>query len=114
MKERIITFLKDKLGITELEQELESKESELNHALAEIRSHAMLDVDVAAHPRGNNTIILTGIIKNRGYVRFYDLDASDFEHLAAHVRELQRTHTLRNVDRPYGGPDCMYHAAFKR
>jgi len=70
--------------------------------LNRMRKWTKVDVDVAGHRRGWNTVILTGVFRGQGFVRFYDVKAEEFEHLVLQLREMKRFAGLRVVDQPIG------------
>lgn len=93
------------LGIEQLEKENKALQAQLklhrnfvNSKMAELKEFTRVDADVGI--RGNNTIILTGVIRNWGYVRFYDLGDGEFERLVYMLRDMQKTALIRNVDKP--------------
>ncbi|WOF74153.1 hypothetical protein QMT40_001800 [Parvibaculaceae bacterium PLY_AMNH_Bact1] len=57
------------------------------------------DWDVSA--RGRSTIILTGVYRKRGFVKFYDIPQDEFEGLVHIYRDRRKEHTIRNIDAPY-------------
>ncbi len=98
-------WLKKTLGIDKLETENENLRLEIqqhaayvNQKVAELKEYTRVDADVGY--RGKNTIILTGVYRNRGYVKFYDLGIGDFEHLARQLMEMKKHSLIRNIDAP--------------
>ena len=59
-------------------------------------------VDAELGFRGNNTIVLTGVYKNRGYVEFYDLDSTEFHYLVEKLKDMKKEHLIRHIDGPLG------------
>lgn len=95
------------LGVDKLKAELKSLraqvaehktyvEQKVNH----FTEHTRVDVDIGV--RGNNTVVLTGVLKGKGFVEFYDIGNREFENLVERMKYLQKEHLIRNVDKPYG------------
>lgn len=59
-------------------------------------------IDAELGFRGNSTIVLTGVYKNRGYVEFYDLDSTEFHYLVEKLKDMKKEHLIRHVDGPLG------------
>lgn len=109
---KLTNYIKKKLGITSLENKisqleeanlalkskLASKETEINSHLATLREFTRIDADVGF--RRNNTIVLTGYIGNRGYVRFYDIGDGEFKRLVEYTKDLQKHGKVRSIDEP--------------
>jgi hypothetical protein len=98
-------WLKKFLGITQLENDNKHMLSQLrnHHAyiaekIAELKSYTCVDADVGF--RGNNTIVLTGVYRNQGFVRFYDVGEGEFEKLVNQLRIMNDHALIRNVDAP--------------
>lgn len=103
----IVSWIKDKLGVTELHRKLRVLICENRRLEGSIESlhkeiHAMdkIDIDVDLGKRGRNTIILTGCYKGRGYVRFYDLPQDEFIHYVERTEHEKKHNLIRNVDCP--------------
>ena len=106
-------WIKKVLGIERLEQEIDglkqevdltrvqviSVSEELDSKLAELKKYSRVDADVGY--RQNNTIILTGVYKNRGYVQFYDLGNEEFERAVEELRHRGKSAIIRNIDSPH-------------
>ncbi len=121
-------WLKDKLGITNLEEncnllgeetfrlsnlvlELQAKlktaESNYDYSnkknqlvLEELNRLTAVDVDTACR-RGNNTVIVTGVLRGKGYVNFYDMDEREFSDVAQMLRSMGKDKWIRNIDSPF-------------
>ena len=102
----MITWLKKKFGISDLETEIKSLRNEIDYyetfiksTMSELKENARLDADIGT--RGNNTIILTGVFKKRAYVKFYDMGDGDFEELVKQMHHMKKTALIRHIDKPY-------------
>ena len=91
--------------ITSLEAQLQRCESNvafteklINNKLAELKEYTSVDADVGV--RGNNTIILTGVMHGKGYVKFWDLGDGEFRNMAHQLRDMQQSSLIRNIDSP--------------
>ena len=67
--------------------------------LDELNRLTAVDVDTACL-RGNNTVILTGVLRGKGYVQFYDMGTKDFSNVASQLRDMQKHQWIRNIDSP--------------
>lgn len=92
--------------VESLEDKLASNNSRLNRAEQEVGSamkvfnkYLRADVDVDAY-RGDNTIVLTGMLRGKGYVQFYDLSGSEFTELVERMRDMRKCSMLRTIDAP--------------
>ena len=114
-------WIKNKLGIAKLEKKiselnssnlvlqnrLAAKESEIEKHLSTLCEFTKIDADVGI--RGNNTIVLTGYVGKRGYVRFYDIGDGKFKELVEWTKEMQKYGEIRSIDEPMGS-QMMKHA----
>ena len=105
-------WLKDKLGISKLEERIISLHSEVRYLqeeldhqskyitskVAELKEYTRVDADVGM--RGNNTIILTGVYHKQAYVHFYDMGDGEFERLVNQLRDMKDHALIRNIDSP--------------
>ena len=105
MKNWIKNKIKQKLGITQLENEnkiLRSKLQEhsayVTKKIGELKEYTRVDADIGF--RGNNTIVLTGVYRNQGYVRFYDLGEGHFKDLVEQLKCMKDHALIRNLDMP--------------
>jgi len=110
----LIKYIKKLLGIADLEAKIESLESknyslrmdlnfqreEINNKLGELKQFARVDADIGF--RGNNTIILTGAYRNKGYVQFYDMGNGEFANLIEELKYRQKSALIRHIDKPAG------------
>ena len=80
----------------ELSQHKLYVEDKVNHFLDETRIDCELGV------RGQNTIVLTGVYKNRGYVEFYDLSNSEFHGFVEMLKFRRKENLIRHIDGPIG------------
>lgn len=106
-------WIKDRLGITALEKRAEVAEAQakqfddyvdhlakqIDKKVKELDHLTREDWDIGA--RGPSTIILTGVYRGRGFVKFYDVPAEEFRHLVEMFRSREKAHLLRTIDRPY-------------
>lgn len=102
----MINWIKEKLGINKLEIEnfkfkhsLRMHEQFISNKIAELKEYTRVDADIGF--RGNNTIILTGVYRNKAYIRFYDLGNGEFISLVEQLKEMRQQALIRNVDCPY-------------
>ncbi|MCP4304700.1 MAG: hypothetical protein GY788_07455 [bacterium] len=101
----MVKWLKDKLGITALEEEnkrlrevVQAHGNFVSEKIAELQEYTRVDADIGF--RGNNTIILTGVYRNRAYVQFYDLEDGEFRDLVEHLKDKKDHALIRNIDAP--------------
>lgn len=101
----MIKFIKKILGIKKIEDDLKSTNtmlsyhrSKLNQELSKLKEFSRIDADVGI--RGNNTIILTGVLNGKAYVKFYDLGDGEFIKLVEQLRWMKDSHLIRNIDAP--------------
>lgn len=102
----MIKWLKEKLGITKLEKrniyltnKLEWLEDHVDSKVSEFTEYTRVDADLGV--RGNCTIILTGVFKNKGYIQFYDVPQSEFAYYVERMKCERKEHLIRNIDGPY-------------
>lgn len=105
MLERLRERLQHWLGVKDnsrqikaLEQSLQYSKDQLARKLADLDHLTREDWDIGI--RGNNTIILTGVYRGRGYVQFYDIPPEEFRFMVERYREMKRGNLIRNVDYP--------------
>lgn len=98
-------WIKSKLGISALEKEnallkicLDNHRQFVTNKIAELKEYTRVDADIGI--RGNNTIVLTGVYRNQGYVRFYDLGDREFIRLVEHLTDMKDHALIRNIDAP--------------
>ena len=104
---KIIKWFKDKLGVNQVENKVDTLigenrrlEIELNKLHSEIHAMDKIDIDVNAYRRGQNTIVLTGYYKGKGYVEFYDIPHEEFLYYVERLQYEKRNNLIRNVDCP--------------
>lgn len=104
-------FLRSWLGFDQIIQSLEETNKRLNSELAQHKQyvydqvHKFLDetrIDCEVGVRGNNTVVITGVYKNKGYVEFYDMDAPEFHDFVEQLKYRRKEHLIRHVDGPRG------------
>lgn len=102
LKAWIRKYLRNLINADKIEAELNKSILETQRLQKELAKYEC--VDIAAGYRGNCTIILTGIYRNKGYVQFYDLDLDEFKHFVEMFKHgaIHREATLRKIDAPYG------------
>lgn len=115
--DRITSWIKTQLGITAMQRKIdqlalqkdelilkmERQRVSFDSHLAELRKFSRMDVDIdPSSMRATHTVILTGVIKGKGYVRFYDMQDVDFASLADHLHHRQKHSLLRHIDEPLG------------
>ncbi len=101
----MLEWIKRKLGILalaqenmELKRQLQQHRDFVSAKVAELKEYTRVDADVGI--RGNNTIILTGVYRNRAYVQFYDLGDGEFIRLVEHLKDMKGHALIRHVDAP--------------
>jgi len=105
LKTKFRTWVQNKLGITKLHEEISSLQRELNYhrnfvidKVAELKKYTVVDADIGE--RGNNTIILTGVYRNKAFVRFYDIGDGEFIQLINQMKYMREHCLIRNIDKP--------------
>lgn len=95
------------LGVDKLQAELKSLKAQLSEhktyveqTVHHFTEHTRVDVDIGF--RGNNTVVLTGVLKGKGFVEFYDIDNREFENLVERMKYLRKGHLIRHIDEPVG------------
>jgi len=101
----MFAWIKQKLGVTLLETEIKmlrriikNQEAFIIGKLAELKEYTRVDADIGF--RGNNTIVLTGVYRKQGFVRFYDIGDGQFERLVQQMKHMQDHALIRNIDAP--------------
>jgi len=84
--------------IAKLKQQVANNELFVSAKMSELKEFTRVDADIGV--RGNNTIILSGVYRNKAYVRFYDLGDGEFESLLHQLKDMCSFSTLRNIDAP--------------
>lgn len=104
---KLTKWINDKLGVTKLHGKLQvligenrRLETELNKLQNEIHAMDRIDIDFDLHKRGQNTIVLTGCYKGRGYVQFYDIPHEEFIHYVERLQHERKHNLIRNTDCP--------------
>lgn len=96
----ITNWFRSRLGVKDLEKQVAQLNARIADYEQEIIEHTRADVDVAAHYRGRNTVILTGVYRGVGYIRFYDVSAENFRDLVEHMKHVNKFSKVRNIDSP--------------
>lgn len=84
--------------IDHLRAEQEHERNRLTKRISELDKLTAIDADVGF--RGPCTVVLTGVYRGRGYVKFLDMPIDEFEHFVQRCRALERRSLMRNVDVP--------------
>jgi hypothetical protein len=63
-----------------------------------LNEYFKVDADIGT--RGNSTIVLTGVYRDKGYVQFYDVNQEEFSYLVERMNDLHRVNLIRHVDAP--------------
>lgn len=99
-------MLRKWLGIDTLEKRadthsyiLDGLAGQIDKKIKELDKLTREDWDIGV--RGPSTIILTGVYRGRGYVKFYDVPGEQFEDLVQMFRSREKSHLIRNVDAPH-------------
>jgi hypothetical protein len=87
------------LEIEHLRAVILAQTSRITSRMQELDKLTREDVDVGV--RGACSVVLTGVYRGRGYVRFYEIPAEDFSHFVEMFRSREKQHLLRNIDVPY-------------
>lgn len=102
LKEWIRKWLRidrDTADIRALEQRQRALASRIDDRIKELDELTRIDVDVGM--RDQSMVVLTGVYRGKGYVKFYDMPADEFRHFVEMFRNMERSHLIRNVDAPY-------------
>lgn len=65
-------------------------------------------MDIDASFRGECTVVLTGVFRGKGYVKFYDISTEDFQNIVKEYQERRKHSLVRNIDAP-----PQFYGAFK-
>lgn len=109
----MLKWIKDKLGITALEEEnkklkfeIAKHKSFVNRRMDTLKDFIRVDADMGF--RGNNTIIVTGLYKKQPYVKFYDVGDGEFERLVTMLNEMKDYSIIRHIDKPPHTPQGLF------
>lgn len=80
------------------QQKLHTAKIDIDNAIQEL--HCMTAVDADVGIRGNNTIIMTGVLHGKAFVSFYDLGDGEFKRMVYQLKRMKKHHYLRNIDAP--------------
>ena len=104
--QKIRDWLKKWLGVAQLEKQhigmssiINAQESRITDRMRELDQLTAIEADVGF--RGPCTIILSGVYRGRGYVKFYEMDLEEFRHLVERYKFEERDNLIRHVDVPY-------------
>lgn len=100
-------WIKELLGINKLEGELLVQKRKIqvlkdmqDSLYDELKKYERVDADIGI--RSNNTVILTGQFRGRGYIQFYDFEPKEFEHMVRQLRDMKKHALIRTIDEPIG------------
>lgn len=106
-------WIKRILGITQLENEnkelreqLQSHRAYVGNKFDKLQSYITVDADIGWH-RGRNTIVLTGVYRGKGFVKFYDVGEREFIHMVEYLQDMKKHALIRNLDAP-----PLFHGVF--
>jgi len=98
-------WIKKKLGIIALEEEnrvldakLARQREYITEKVGELKAYTRVDADIGF--RGNNTIILTGVYRNKAFVKFYDMGDGEFVRLVEQLKDMKDHCLVRHLDAP--------------
>lgn len=94
--EKLTGISKLKTDIERLNCKLDQHRTFVKLSMEELKKNTRLDADIGM--RSNCSIILTGVYRKRGYVKFYDIDNSEFQKIVEHFNDMKKTSLVRNVD----------------
>jgi len=99
-------WIKKWLGVTALDARIKKQEAVLailspaiDEKIRDLDKLTREDWDIGM--RGPSTIILTGVYRGKGYVKFYEVPGDQFHSLVQEYQERHKHHLIRNVDVPY-------------
>lgn len=99
---RILGLDKLEIEIAETRRMMEVKARDTDHRLSarleELDRLTAMDADFGV--RGPCTVIYTGVYRGRGYVKFVDVSASEFEYMIERDKAERRKSLVRHVDAP--------------
>lgn len=84
--------------IIRLETSISYKAKDIDNTLQQLHRMTVVDADVGV--RGNNTIIMTGVLHGKAFVNFYDLGDGEFREMVEQLRYMKKHHFIRNIDAP--------------
>lgn len=87
-----------KVELYQCKQDIGYTQALVDSKLAELKEYSRVDADVGV--RGNNTVILTGVMHSKGYMRFWDLGDGEFKRLADQLKDMQGSSLVRHIDKP--------------
>lgn len=104
---KLTKWVNDKLGVTKLiantvmmQHEIRILKERLTNLEEQIHAMDRIDMDFDLHKRGQNTIVLTGCYKGKGYVQFYDIPHEEFIHYVERLQHERKHNLIRNTDCP--------------
>lgn len=87
-----------------LREHLVAVQDRVDYRFEELDKLTAMDVDVGL--RGPCSIILSGVYRGRGYVKFYEMAHAEFQHMVRDFQQSRSRNLLRNLDdvsRMYSG-----------
>ncbi|MCP4988981.1 MAG: hypothetical protein GY928_23865 [Colwellia sp.] len=97
MLDELVTALTRDLNIAIINYKRSNQENA--RVLEELNRLTAVDVDTACR-RGNNTVIVTGVLRGKGYVNFYDMGEREFSDVVRMLRSMGKDKWIRNIDSP--------------
>lgn len=108
----MMKWLLHKLGISQLiadfrnqlfvlndrQTQHELRISRLKDEINYLNRHLKIDVDVGS--RGECTVILTGVYRDRAYVEFYDMSSKEFANFVTQLRHMKKLKHISTLDLP--------------
>ena len=89
-------------GLTHLREDVEHLTTRVRTLERIIKSVTEIDVDLAGHVKGRNTIIMIGRYRDRDLIQVFDVSGYDFKSILHILRDLRRQGQLNVIDMPYG------------
>lgn len=109
MIKKLKATLKTWLGVTAVEeknkslsQQLLSQQIQLREAIAELKDYTRVDADISPYRRGECSVIVTGVYRNKGFVSFYDMSSRELSEVVDFIKHKERHALVRNIDAPSG------------
>lgn len=106
------------LAKVENKQYIENKNTEYKYRtlIAKLRDDIdkqfNIDLDVHHKPNCQANVIVTGIYKNKEYIKLYQLNPRDFNDLVEQLRNREKFGEIRNIDAIKGFPGKEFKAKF--
>ena len=85
--------------VDHLAPRLEQARSDIAVLTRLLNEYLRVDADIGH--RGANTIVLTGVLRGKGYVQFYDVSSDEFINIVERMRDMHKCNLIRNLDAPH-------------